>query len=316
MITPSNRLQFYRVITAFMLLIFVGSSCTFSPSTPVIRTVQVTQVVTQLVTLDVTQEETRIVEVPITVTPSVTPLYTFTPSLTPTITNTPTITPTQEPPVVTVLEHSDCFYGPGSGYLYKYSVMAASPWRWLVATWMAHGYTYRAWAAGSVWIQTALVKFNAADSENIPIVYSTLPYANEYSSPDATAQQNGDEVTISWKAVWISFDDYRGYLIEAWVCQGGTQVLVRSLSYVPLVANNTGILSVKVTDQPVEMFHRVRAFIQLKNTVTRHRVIFPGRPSKSRQHQAAINAKNAGCLFRSHTQRLIVSTNRVICASE
>ncbi|MGB8215645.1 MAG: hypothetical protein WCE68_19010 [Anaerolineales bacterium] len=250
MITPSNRLQFYRVITAFMLLIFVGSSCTFSPSTPVIRTVQVTQVVTQLVTLDVTQEETRIVEVPITVTPSVTPLYTFTPSLTPTITNTPTITPTQEPPVVTVLEHSDCFYGPGSGYLYKYSVMAASSMevvgRNLDGSWL---YIQSVGGWNPCWIQTALVKFNAADSENIPIVYSTLPYANEYSSPDATVQRNGDEVTISWKAVWISFDDYRGYLIEAWVCQGGTQVFI-PLSYVPLVANNTGILSVKVTDGP------------------------------------------------------------------
>ena len=47
----------------------------------------------------------------------------------------------------------------------------------------------------------------------------------------------------------MSLDDYRGYLIEAWICQGGAQKFV-PISYVPQLDNNIGSLSVKVTDEP------------------------------------------------------------------
>jgi hypothetical protein len=56
-------------------------------------------------------------------------------------------------------------------------------------------------------------------------------------------------VTIYWNAVWMASDDYRGYLIEAWVCQGGTQVFL-PIGYAPKYAENTGLLGVTVTDEP------------------------------------------------------------------
>jgi len=47
----------------------------------------------------------------------------------------------------------------------------------------------------------------------------------------------------------MSLDDYRGYLIEAWLCQGGAQIF-DPISYVPPLASNTRTLSIQVTDEP------------------------------------------------------------------
>jgi hypothetical protein len=44
-------------------------------------------------------------------------------------------------------------------------------------------------------------------------------------------------------------DDYRGYLIEAWVCQGGKQVFL-PIGYVTSFAQNNSMMAVKVTDEP------------------------------------------------------------------
>ena len=46
----------------------------------------------------------------------------------------------------------------------------------------------------------------------------------------------------------MSLDDYRGYLIEAWLCRGGMQVF-DPISYFPPLAVNSGTLSVKVIDE-------------------------------------------------------------------
>jgi hypothetical protein len=250
----TTPLKYCLALTTALLLVVAGSSCAFSLPSPAVapstQIVPVSQVVTQLVTRVVTQEATRVVEVPITIAPSDTPLYTFTPSLVPTITSTPTVTPTPEPPIATIQKHTDCLYGPGSVYLYKYSVFAGSLMevvgRNMDGSWLfiqeVHGWN-------PCWIQTSQVEINTSKLESVPVVSSLLPYSNQYNAPDAIARRNGSEVTISWKAVWMSLDDYRGYLIEAWVCQGGTQTFI-PISYVPLLANNTGTLSVKVIDEP------------------------------------------------------------------
>ena len=244
------HLKCFRLFSVVLLLVVAGNACIFSANTPVIQTIQVTQVVTQLVTRDVTEEKTLLIEIPVTVTPSDTPLYTFTPSLTPTSTSTPTITPIPEPPVVAILENSDCLYGPGSAYLYKYNVLTSALMevigRNMDESWL---YIQNVHGWNPCWIQAALVEFRTGDIGSVPFTYSTLPYSNQYRSPEATAHRDGIDVTISWKAVWMSLDDYRGYLIEAWVCQTGTQVFV-PMSYVPSLASNTGALTVKVTDEP------------------------------------------------------------------
>ena len=246
--TTSESLKYIRPLAIAVVFILAGSSCSSSPAIsagkPVIRTMQVTQ----LVTVPVTQEVTRVVEVPVTVTPDYS--GNSTPTLGPAIDTTATLTLTPATPQVTILEHSDCLYGPGSGYLYKYSVFPDDikevVGRNMDGTWL---YIQAVDGWNPCWIQAASVKFISSDGNAVPIVFSKLPYSNQYMPPDASAHRDGTVVTISWKAVWMSLDDYRGYLIEAWLCRGGVQVF-DPITYIPPLANNTGTLSIQVTDDP------------------------------------------------------------------
>ena len=237
------------VVSTFLLLVSCVPTSLMLTNTPIIKTIRETQIVTRVVTQDITLEVTRVVEVPATVTPSVTPLYTYTPSMTPTITGTPTPTATPEPPVVSVLDHSDCFYGPDQEYLYKYSVFpdqqVEAVGRNLDGSWL---YIQELHAWNPCWIQVSKVKGNVNVIAALPVVISKVPISNDYNPPDAIARRQGSEVTISWKAVWMSTDNYRGYLIEAWLCQGGKLLFVPTF-VIPPYADNTGTLSVKVTDE-------------------------------------------------------------------
>jgi len=245
-ITSPAALNYPRFFTIALLLVFIGSSCT--NSLPIAQSVQVTQLATILVNHEVTQELTRVVEVPVTVTPADAAGSTFIPSPNSTFAGSPA--PTSELPTVTILEHSDCMYGPGSGYLYKYSVTTDNLMevigRNMDGSWI---YIQNAGGWNPCWIRAALVKFAIGDINGLPIIYSRLPYSNQYRPPEATAHRNGNEVTISWKAVWMSLDDYRGYLIEAWLCRGGMQIF-DPISYAPPLVSNTRILSIQVTDEP------------------------------------------------------------------
>jgi hypothetical protein len=241
-----------RVTTGIaLLLMLIGTSCAPAKAlptpTPAIQTVAVTREVTR----EITREVTYIVEIPVTVTPTLTPVYTYTPSLTPTLTVPPTITPTPDPPVVTVLVHSQCLFGPGSAYLYKYGLLETSRMevigRNLDGSWLyvqgVHGWN-------PCWVKATLVKFNTGSVQDVPIVWAELPYSNLYRPPQAvSANRVGNEVTIFWQPVWMTEDDYRGYLIEAWVCQGGQQVFL-PIGYVTSFDQNSSMIAVKVTDEP------------------------------------------------------------------
>jgi hypothetical protein len=253
MTTTSATQNYIRVFTLALLLVFIGSSCSnLLPSTDeetVNQNGQVTQLATILVTREVTQEVTRLVEVPMTVTPATTPSSTtFTPPLSSTISSSPAAS--SESLEVTILEHSDCMYGPGSGYLYKYSVFTDHPMEAIGRNWDGSWlYIQSIDGWNPCWIQANLVQLTSGKINGLPIVYSRLPYSNQYNSPDASAHRDGSEVTISWKADWMSLDDYRGYLIEAWLCQAGVQVF-DPVNYVPPLASNVGSLSITVLDEP------------------------------------------------------------------
>jgi len=236
-----QSVKFCKISTVAVLLVLAGVSCkpaTVMPTpTPVLQTVEVTR--------EVTHEVTRIVEVPVTVTPTLTPIYTFTPSL------TPTITPTPEPPTVTVLEQANCRFGPGSAYLYKYDLY--ENWRMEVVgrnldgTWLyiqgIHGWN-------PCWVKATLVRVDTGRIADVRITYSRLPYSNLYWPPTGVnASRAGNTVTIAWNAVWMTEDDYRGYLIEAYVCRAGQQVFV-PIGYWPPLDQNTGTLFTEVTDEP------------------------------------------------------------------
>jgi hypothetical protein len=259
MIKLIHPLKFYKVYAVVVSFVLTGVACepaTAMPTpTPVIQMVEVTREVT----LEVTRDVTRIVEVPIpiTVTPTLTPAISLTPSLTSTITRTPTITPTPEPPVVIILVHAACNFGPGGAYLWKYGLLATS-WMWVIGrnedgTWLF----VEGEGRNPCWVKTEFVRFKYGGdvtTYNIQTVSPDiiLPFAtNLYLPPTGVqAYRSGNEVTIYWNAVWMTEDDYEGYLIEAWLCQGGQQVFKPYNYYDQDLSQNEGTLGIKVIDEP------------------------------------------------------------------
>jgi len=263
--------KFGKSTAIVALLALAGTACTpaviLPTQTPAFQTVEVTRQVTQQGTQEVTQEVTREVslevtrvvevQVPVTVTPSLTPEISLTPSRTSTITRTPSITPTPEPPVVTMLKHVACYYGPGDVYLYDYGlnetswmeVIGRNPDGTFLFVQGVHGWN-------PCWVRAEFVRFNDGGdvtTHNIRIVSSQamMPYAMNLYRPPAGIQtiRKGDKVTIYWSAVWMTEDDYRGYLIEGWLCQGG-QLLFKPIGFVPPLSKNVGTLGIIVTDEP------------------------------------------------------------------
>lgn len=233
-----------------LLVLLTGNSC--SPSLPQAANTPAIQIleITQLVTRDATREVTRVIEVPVTVTPSATLEFTYTPSLTPTITSTPTTTPTPELPVLTILEYTNCLYGPGEFYLYKTSYAAGSRMEAVGRSWDSlwinvqeiHGWN-------ACWIPANQAELDSGSAADLPFVYTALPLARyEYSSPTAKTVRDGDEVTVSWEAKWMSIDELRGYLIEAWVCQDG-QLVFLPVGISPTYEENVGTISVTIRDE-------------------------------------------------------------------
>ncbi len=252
--TMSTRiLRHYRLPVLSFLLLFILSSCApaaMSPTpTPVVQTVEVTEVVTRIVTSEVT----RLMEVPITNTPAPTLDQTTIPSLTPTQTKVPSATPTWNPPGIEILQRAACWYGPSTAYLYKYGLPEGV---WMRVIGRNEDGSWLVIKAGSdpdsnaCWIQTDLVRFLSGSIKDVPVLWIALPYSVLYLPPTSvSADRVGNEVTISWQPVWMTEDDYRGYLVEAWVCQGGKQVFV-PIKYETSFDNNNSTITVKVTDEP------------------------------------------------------------------
>jgi hypothetical protein len=229
-----------------LVLVITGSACSSlgsnSAGTPADQPIQITQVVTRVVTQDVTQEVTRIVEVPVTVTPAPTLEFSPTPES--------SATAPSGLPLVTIPAYSDCLYGPGSFYLYKTSLLAGSQMeavgRNQDGSWI-NVEEVQGWNA--CWLPASQAKLSRGSVNDLPLVATLLPITRyDYSSPEVTARRLGNDVTVSWKAVWMSTDEARGYLIEAWVCQDGKFIdlpVFVSTTY----AENVGTLSVKIRDE-------------------------------------------------------------------
>ena len=231
-----------------LLLIFAVAGClpgfAAPKTTPVLQTVVVTQLVTQ--------EVTRIVEVPVTVTPTDTPEVTDTPLATPTDANTPTDTPIPEPPAVTMLVHSQCLYGPDLAYINRYEVLAGSQQvvigRNLDNSWL---YVQGADHKNPCWVKAEIVKVDKGNVTDMPVTDPVLtPYSTLYTPPQAVSTNRVDnEVTIFWMPIPMAEADYNGYLIEAWVCQGG-QLVFTPKAFIPAFDKNNVMLAVKISDEP------------------------------------------------------------------
>lgn len=153
-----------------------------------------------------------------TPTPDYTPTATLPPSLTPTSTATPELRGR-------VSEQANCRYGPGAAYLYEWGLYPGNRVTVLGrnqdATWLyVDPWTY----VDFCWVKASLLDLNG-DPLGVPQMTTLLPYTEFYHPPTkVSATRVGDEVTVWWEDVWMSLDDDRGFLIEAWVCRDGQLV--------------------------------------------------------------------------------------------
>jgi hypothetical protein len=120
---------------------------------------------------------------------------------------------------------ANCRYGPGKAYLYSHGLYtgdrvevhgrsSSGSWLWI----KPENLDRHCWAAASV-LEVS------GDVKALAIIQFQLPKSTLYGPPtDVRAVRDGDLVTVYWEPVWMTEDDYRGYLIEATICQGGQLV--------------------------------------------------------------------------------------------
>jgi hypothetical protein len=162
-----------------------------------------------------------------TATPTNSPTQTPVPSATssPTVSPSPTITPTPtaDVPRALALMRAFCRYGPGKAYLYSHELkegdIALIDGRNYGSTWL---WIQPANLERHCWVSASVVEVSG-DLNTVNIVQTRLPQATLYGPPEEVeAERDGSRVVVSWSPVWMTVDDYRGYLIEATICQNGS----------------------------------------------------------------------------------------------
>lgn len=157
-----------------------------------------------------------------TLTPTVTQTSTIT--STPTITLTPTITPTPtfDFPDVVVLMNAHCRFGPAKAYLHAIDLLEGD--RGLVwnrnrdASWLWVKWDEEPWPC---WVSASVVEVEG-DVFSAVEYYPPLPKSTLYGPPKAVwSDRQGNQVVISWDSVWMTEDDFRGYMIKATLCRNG-----------------------------------------------------------------------------------------------
>ena len=229
-----------RWIFTLLVVIFLGTGCIPSAlqPEPVVQTAEVTRQVTVEVTRQVIQEVTRLVEIPVTITPTFTPELVLTPTL-----ESATTSPTGVA-LVRLKTGSLCYYGPSMAYLTKYTLAINTQMeaygRSIDGLWI----NVRSLDQTKLcWLQLANVEVGTGDPAALPVLDPVLtPYSVKYKNPLAAVSTNrvGNEVSVFWLPIAMTESEYRGYLIEAWVCQGGQQVFI-ARSHVPAYASNQNI---------------------------------------------------------------------------
>jgi len=138
-----------------------------------------------------------------------------------------------------VLELSNCRYGPGAPYLYKYALIEGSNLEVMgrndLGTWIlvrAIGGT------NPCWVKATLMDVKG-DVMSVAPTYIPLP-ASPYYAPlsGVTASREGQEVTISWNPASLRAGDETAsppYLVEAWVCENEQLVFTPVGSYAATV---------------------------------------------------------------------------------
>jgi hypothetical protein len=114
-----------------------------------------------------------------------------------------------------------CLYGPAKGYLYKFDLKQGDSGyvggRAPVGSWL--------WAKFDrfkdfCWVSPYVVDL-VGDVSTVRVQQVNLPITNALYAPpkNVKATRDGDKVTVSWSAVWMTQDDDNGYFLDVWVCQ-------------------------------------------------------------------------------------------------
>ena len=181
----------------------------------------------------------------VTATPTPTPTHTPVPSVT--ATKLPTVTPV--PTYVNlrgqVLVRSNCRYGPGAPYLYKYGLVAGSNLEVIGRTDQGTWILVRAIGGNNpCWVKASLMDVKG-DVMDVEPTYMPLPPSPYYGPPSGvSAQREGNDVHISWNPINLRAGDDQAaasYVVEAWICQAGQLIFTPVGSYYP---------SAMVVDEP------------------------------------------------------------------
>jgi hypothetical protein len=174
-------------------------------------------------------------------TATATPLPSRTPI--PTATSTPTDIPTATPvPTYVILRgqvlvRSNCRYGPGAPYLYKYGLVPGSNLEVIGRTDLGTWILVRAIGGNNpCWVKASLMEVKG-DVMNVEPTYMPLPPSPYYGPPSGvSAQRQGDQVRVSWNPISLRAGDDQAaasYVVEAWVCQAGQLIFTPVGSYYP-----------------------------------------------------------------------------------
>jgi len=176
-----------------------------------------------------------VVEPTLTLTPlptdTPTPTLTAIPTDTPFPTGMPTLTPTPGVLRGTVLERSNCRYGPGAVFLYKYGLLPETNMEVIgrdeAGTWLL----VRAIGGDNpCWLRATLMSVRG-DVMTVALVDPDIIQAwSPYYGPltGVSAYRSGGEVLVSWDPLITKAGDeikleasQMLYVIEAWVCRDG-----------------------------------------------------------------------------------------------
>jgi hypothetical protein len=210
-----------------LVIILAGAACSWLSSDKPVHQTASLETPTVMPTLTPTLEPTSSPMPTLTATPTPTSLPTGTP--------TPTPIPTYVILRGEVMVRSNCRYGPGAPYLYKYGLVVGSNLEVIgrndLGTWIlvrAIGGT------NPCWVKASLMDVKG-DVMNVAPTYIPLPRSPYYVPPTgASATRNGDLVTIIWNAVSYRAGDETAsppYMVEAWICTGGQLVFTPIGSY-------------------------------------------------------------------------------------
>lgn len=196
---------------------------------------------TPLPTATATDTATATASPTLTATDTTTPAYTASETSTPTITLTPSRTPspTAMPEIRgRVMEQANCRYGPGAAYLYEWGMYPGNRVTVLGRNQDGSWVYVDPWNfTGECWVKTSILKILSGSVMDVREFYGLLPFTELYKPPRAvSARRVGDEVTVIWEPVWMTQDDYWGYLIEAWLCVN------RQLIFTPVSIDGTVII--------------------------------------------------------------------------